>query len=104
MAPLQQQLVALLGRDGLKAKHLLPPLKLAHALLLALRGAQAAQAAPAAAAFAGAVAALQQKQPEAARSLTGQCRKLEALAQQVQSNAPLPGGVKKAHKKARLQT
>ena len=41
---------------------------------------------------------------EAARSLTGQCRKLEALAQQVQSNAPLPGGVKKAHKKARLQT
>ena len=30
--------------------------------------------------------------------------KLEALAQQVQSNAPLPGGGKKAHKKARLQT
>merc|ERR1719223_1244784 len=65
VAPLQQQLLAFLARDGLKAKHLLPPLKLAHALLLALRSAQAAPAASVGEAIMGALEALQLKHPEA---------------------------------------
>jgi len=54
VAPLQQQLLAFLARDGLKAKHLLPPLKLE---------------------------ALQLKHPEATSrgAVGGQCRKLQAL-------------------------
>ena len=42
-----------------------------------------------------------QKHPEAAArgAVGGQCRKLEALAEQVQSNAPMPGSGKKANKK-----
>ena len=105
VAPLQQQLLAFLARDGLKAKHLLPPLKLAHALLLALRSAQAAPAASVGEAIMGALEALQLKHPEATSrgAVGGQCRKLQALAEQAQSNAPLalPGGGKKANKKAK---
>ena len=57
----------------------------------------------------GAVEALQRKHPEAARSLSGQLRKLEALAQQI-NDAPAPddsprtsASGKKAHKKAKHQ-
>ena len=103
VAPLQQQLLAFLARDGLKAKHLLLPLKLAHALLRALRSAQAAPAASVGEAIMGALEALQLKHPEATSrgAVGGQCRKLQALAEQAQSNAPLPGGGKKANKKAK---
>ena len=108
---LTSQLLALLAREGLKAKQLLPPLKLGHALLLTLRAAAPARAPPVATALAGAVDALRVRHPDAARSLAGQCQKLEALARQLNGETPVPngggggggGGGKKAHKKAKLQ-
>ena len=106
---LTTQLQALLAREGLKAKQLLPPLKLGHALLLTLRAAAPARAPPVATALAGAVDELRQRHPDAARSLAGQCHKVEALARQLNGEAPASGGGggggggKKAHKKAKLQ-
>lgn len=80
---LQTRLTALLSRDKQKSKHLLPPVRLAQALLKTLHAEPAAQASAAAlaAALAPIAKRLQEEAGKQGRALAAQSNKLGALCQ-----------------------
>jgi hypothetical protein len=86
------QLGALLSKPGVRAKHLLPPLKLAHALLRTVRTVPQADAKPLAAALASAIEAMRATQGGAARSIHTQSQKVLSLVAQIQADGSGAGG------------
>jgi len=81
---LQEQLLLLLARDGLKSKHVLPPIRLAQALLRTLQATnQMESAKQLAAAVAPEAKAIAEKQGANARSLAGNCANLRQLCDKV---------------------
>uniref|UniRef100_A0A7S2FI79 Uncharacterized protein n=1 Tax=Haptolina brevifila TaxID=156173 RepID=A0A7S2FI79_9EUKA len=86
MPTLLPRLAALLSREGVRAKHLSAPLRLAHTLLKAARADdKVADVGAVAATLVTAVEAMKAQQGSAARSLSGQSQKVLSLATQIQA-------------------